>query len=96
MACLVLFLAVLCGGCSALAQKHANGVGTAFDATREYPRLFECVEGMGNVGLILLPYFLIYAAIDFPLTFLAETLLLPVDLALRNPRPKKEQAAPCK
>jgi hypothetical protein len=49
--------AVLCGGCSALAQKHANGVGTAFDATREYPRLFECVEGMGNVGLILLPYF---------------------------------------
>jgi uncharacterized protein YceK len=86
LASLVCILALELCGCSTFLSKDAEGFGRAYSGVAcdsgYVANLFKLGWG---AHLVLLPYIVI----DLPLSFVADTIVLPVDLA--KPRPQQTQ-----
>ena len=81
----VLLVAALLGGCTTLFSKHRDGVGYPFAGMSNTPENFECYKIWSPVGWLLFTI----AVIDIPLSFVADLLFLPIDLAFLKSEPKK-------
>jgi uncharacterized protein YceK len=80
---IVLVAAALFSGCATFQSKTIDGFGYPFAGMRDTPDNLQCSIS-GPWVVVMLPI----VAIDLPVSFVADVLFLPFDLAAYKPGPK--------